>query len=624
MFDYHRFNSDFLICQETHSTSEIETIWANEWGGGAIYSHGTSTARGIAVFYLKKFHANISNIIKDVEGRYIIFDLENDGHFVTIVALYAPNNDSPEFFSKIRELIKTRYDYKILVGDYNLTLDVELDRLNTYSNNTKARDTVLDMMEQYKLTDTWRVQNEQVREYSWIKSGRDQKASRIDFALISAGLDQFVEVIQYLSSVMTDHRALYICIDLKSFERGKGFWKLNTALLQNQSYIECMNTILQKEVAQSSSELTAQQKWEKIKTKVKQETIEFSRKNVSEQKLILAQLSERVNYYEANLPLPEEETNIWLQSKKDLEDVLMESVRGIMFRSKAKWYEEGERSTKYFFSLEKARYNSKTCFKIFNAVGEEIVVPEQILEVQKEFYQELYSEDQQVTFTLQNEYGVMVPRELKESQDIQITKQELEVAIKSMNNNKTPGQDGIPVDFYKVFWKYLKEPFFEMMLESYEQQQLHETASKGILNLIPKANKDPRSIKNLRPITLLNTDYKIIEKAIALKILPSLDHIISKDQRGFMKNRRISVNIRKMLDLMYYTKKEDLEAVVLSLDFVKCFDKCSFSILHGSLEFFGFGKVVKQWTEILYRNFTVKIQNNGYFSSPISIRKGVH
>ena len=75
---------------------------------------------------------------------------------------------------------------------------------------------------------------------------------------------------------------------------------------------------------------------------------------------------------------------------------------------------------------------------------------------------------------------------------------------------------------------------------------------------------------------------------------------------------------------MYYTKKEDLEAVVLSLDFVKCFDKCSFSILHGSLEFFGFGKVVKQWTEILYRNFTVKIQNNGYFSSPISIRKGVH
>ena len=50
---------------------------------------------------------------------------------------------------------------------------------------------------------------------------------------------------------------------------------------------------------------------------------------------------------------------------------------------------------------------------------------------------------------------------------------------------------------------------------------------------------------------------------------------------------------------MHQAEKEDLEAVVLSLDFVKYFDKCSFSILHSSLEFFGFGEIVKQWTKIL-------------------------
>ena len=62
----------------------------------------------------------------------------------------------------------------------------------------------------------------------------------------------------------------------------------------------------------------------------------------------------------------------------------------------------------------------------------------------------------------------------------------------------------------------------------------------------------------------------------------------------------------------------------MSLDFVKCFDKCSFSILHGSLIYFGFGKIVKEWTKLLYQDFTVKIQNNGHFSSPIDIKKGVH
>ena len=75
---------------------------------------------------------------------------------------------------------------------------------------------------------------------------------------------------------------------------------------------------------------------------------------------------------------------------------------------------------------------------------------------------------------------------------------------------------------------------------------------------------------------------------------------------------------------MNYVKKEDLEAVVMSLDFVKCFDKCSFTILHGSLEYFKFGKIVKDWTKILYDDYTVQIQNNGHFSTKIDIKKGVH
>ena len=200
----------------------------------------------------------------------------------------------------------------------------------------------------------------------------------------------------------------------------------------------------------------------------------------------------------------------------------------------------------------------------------------------------------------------------------------MEYALKRMSNDKTPGQDGLTADFYKVFWTRLKTPFMDMMNYTQEEERLHDTARKGILNLIPKNEKDTRYIKDLIPITLLNTDYKIIEKTIADKMLPALEHIICEDQRGFMKDRRISVNIRKMLDIMHHAQKEDLEAVIVSLDFVKCFDKCSFSILHGSLDYFGFGQVVKQWTKILYDDFTVKIQNNGYFSEPIPIKKGVH
>ena len=71
--------------------------------------------------------------------------------------------------------------------------------------------------------------------------------------------------------------------------------------------------------------------------------------------------------------------------------------------------------------------------------------------------------------------------------------------------------------------------------------------------------------------------------------------------------------------------QQDLEAVVLSLDFVKCFDKCRFFYsAWQSPAFFRFGKIVKDWTRILYKDYSVQIQNNGHFSDSIDIKKGIH
>ena len=176
-----------------------------------------------------------------------------------------------------------------------------------------------------------------------------------------------------------------------------------------------------------------------------------------------------------------------------------------MFRNKVQWYEEGEKNSKYFLSLEKERYNAKTCFKMINSENQEIIDQQEILLEQKRYYEELYKEDTDVTFTLKNNIGIYVPQEIKEQQ---ITKEDLHTALKGMKNDKTPGEDGITADFYKVFWSRLKQPFYDMVLEVFQQKMLHELARKGILNLIPKPEKDTRYIKNLRPITLLNSDYK--------------------------------------------------------------------------------------------------------------------
>ena len=621
IFDKYRQSTDFLILQETHSIKDTEQCWKNEWGGKCIFSHGTSAARGIAVFYNVKL--NVKNIITGEDGRFIIFDVESYDQLITVVAIYAPNQDSPTFFTGIREKLKERGENKIIVGDFNLTLNVELDRKNTYCNNNKAKEEVENIMDEFCLRDTWRVQNEQTREYSWFKAGDLTKASRIDFALVSGGLDQKTKAISYIPGIFTDHRALYLYVELFSTQRGVGYWKFNNTLLYDIKFVEIMNQEIETTL-DITKDKGALERWEKLKIRIKNRSKEYAKNKASEELIIIGNLSEKVNEFEVRLPLTKEETELWIQTRAELEEKILERTKGIMFRSKAKWVEEGEKNTKYFFALEKARYNSKTCYKMIDEQGTEIVQQQDIIQLQKNFYQELYKSEEDVQFSLVNTFNVKVPDNIREQQEIQVTIADLQEAIKTMNNNKTPGEDGIPVDFYKVFWPKLAIPFYNMVTECYEQGILHQSARRGILNLIPKAGKDSRMVKNLRPITLLNTDYKIIEKAVANKMIPALEHIINKDQRGFMKNRRISVNIRKMLDIMHYTEREDLEAVILSLDFVKCFDKCSFTILHGSLEYFQFGEIVKKWTKILYNDFKVKIQNNGNFSSSILIEKGVH
>ena len=71
-----------------------------------------------------------------------------------------------------------------------------------------------------------------------------------------------------------------------------------------------------------------------------------------------------------------------------------------MFRCKANWYEYGEKSSKYFYSLEKAKYNAKTCYKLINDQNQVLHNPQDILQEQREYYAKLYDIDQDVNFNL--------------------------------------------------------------------------------------------------------------------------------------------------------------------------------------------------------------------------------
>ena len=94
--------------------------------------------------------------------------------------------------------------------------------------------------------------------------------------------------------------------------------------------------------------------------------------------------------------------------------------------------------------------------------------------------------------------------------DNEITEEEVYCTLKDTKNNVAPGPGGFGGAFYKVFWKYFKPVVVGAIGEVYKNKELLISQRLGIIALIPKADKDPCYIKNWRPLTLLETFYKII------------------------------------------------------------------------------------------------------------------
>ena len=132
------------------------------------------------------------------------------------------------------------------------------------------------------------------------------------------------------------------------------------------------------------------------------------------------------------------------------------------------------------------------------------------------------------------------------------------------------------------------------MVESFnyahEKGQLSISQKRGIITLIATPDSDLLDLQNWRPITLLNTDYKIAAKAVARRIEQMLPKIINSDQKGFIKAHYMGENIRLISDMMENTKAQNLSGILLSLDFKKTFDTLEWPYINKMLDTLNFGE----------------------------------
>ena len=470
--------------------------------------------------------------------------------------------------------------------------------------------------------------NPDTKKFTWNRFHSDKPAaSRIDMIFLPIAWSNKILESSISPCRKTDHSIVTTVINIEEVKRGPGTWKFNNKLLLNPQFVVEMQNLIDKQYTYSEI-LDPSALWLQIKKSAIDYSKQFGRsisKIKNKRKIALNKLHDilikEFNNGNKDDVLIKEINRI----NTELEDIEDEEIKSIIFRSKAKWVREGERNSKYFFALEKKKYLSKSMSSLLKESGELITNQAQILDEQAKFYKKLYTTNPEIQFNLPfNENDPTISDDDRLLTELPITEAELYDACMTLKSDKTPGIDGLTIEFYRKFWKNISPALIRMYYDAYQKDILPLSTRRGIISLLPKKNKDTRIVKNLRPLTLLNNDYKILAKTIDNRISPLLHKIINKDQTGFIKGRCISHNIRKSLDVMEFCQKNKIPALIMSCDMDKCFDRIEHKSLYTVLSRFGFGDGFIKWVRLFYSNLQICTQNYGNLSDWFDKTRGVN
>ncbi|KAL9680746.1 hypothetical protein QQ045_012525 [Rhodiola kirilowii] len=155
-----------------------------------------------------------------------------------------------------------------------------------------------------------------------------------------------------------------------------------------------------------------------------------------------------------------------------------------------------------------------------------------------------------------------------------ITVEEIREALKDCDGNKAPGPDGFNVNFYKKFWLIVGDEVVGFIKEFFKNGKISRGINKTFIVLIPKV-VSPQSLDEYRPISLVNSSYKILAKCLAKRLSVVLPQIISQNQYAFISDRNILDGIMITNELIHAVKRERRKALVIKLDFKKAYDTVS-------------------------------------------------
>jgi hypothetical protein len=372
-----------------------------------------------------------------------------------------------------------------------------------------------------------------------------------------------------------------------SVPRGKSFWKCNISILRNRQ------VKLEIEIFLKSAKMHAITPawWEAVKVQIKDILVRNSVRLASHDKSQIFFMEEQIaEYKKAQEFLPGAFQVEIGELEVRLKNILDKRLEGSKVRSRVQHIDNLEKPTSFFFRRENRNLENKT-ITFLNIDGIKHDQNNDILDQCRIFYKELLSEEA-IDQNLVKYFLSDLPRlseESRQSCESIISKEEILSSLKRMKNGKCPGSDGLPKEFYTEYIHLFIDEFVKVANLSFQQGILPESLRHGIITLLCKDKSQPEFLKNWRPISLLNVDYKLISKSLTNRISSVLSEVIHIDQTCSVKGRSIQDNLHLLRNISEYVNEKNLKCAIVSIDQTKAFDRVSHNFLFQVLKAFGFG-----------------------------------
>ncbi len=452
----HRKSISCALIQETHLKQSDVARFQNKYYKLIAFSCAQNKTKGVLILVNRKLNLTIEHLGSDEKGRFVFIRCKIYNNRLALVSIYGPNETDSAFLTQISKTLLEEIDCPLVVGgDFNAVINHAVDKSQSDTTANPSSKLLNTFITELNLIDLWRIQNTKAKDFTFF-SNRHKTFSRIDYIFLSPSLISSNSSISILPILLSDHSAMLCSVPLSDVKAKSPRWRFNISLLSNQTFITSLKEYIKDFLEiNMPSDVDPQILWETTKCAIRGFCISFSSTLAKARTHQFTQLENKIQSLQ-NLQKQHftEQQATQLSSLKEEYDLLSHSkAEFILHRTRQKYYFESERPS-HLLALRLKECESKAYISAIKSSDDQVTTnPVAINDIFKGFYTNLYKAETDFDEPICKQYldKLELPRISqmdKESLEAPLSLEELHVSLKSLQNGKSPGLDGLPPELY--------------------------------------------------------------------------------------------------------------------------------------------------------------------------------